>query len=279
MNGDDRGLPIETFIQALTSQLDRAQSAMALKARAGMPLTFAVKELTLELRAHLEVVRSVVHIRPAGPRDRDASVLHIQLSTITRPMMEENTLQVVSEPGEPTLREVLGEEMSEEEERRLEWAGVHTAAQLVELGRRSGGDAIARVAQVPAERLQAALRRAQSPAVAEVVAEQRVRGAEPQLPAAGPAAGSSAPQRLLRIRGHNLVEGGQPQVRVDGERVPVLEATRGELLVAAPALRRPAGRLEIETRPGFATSADFHVDEREWAETPAVAVAAPRSAP
>ena len=47
MNGRDPGLPIENFIQALTSQLDRAQAALALKARAGLPLTFAVKDLTL----------------------------------------------------------------------------------------------------------------------------------------------------------------------------------------------------------------------------------------
>jgi hypothetical protein len=280
MNGDDRGLPIESFIQALTSQLDRAQSAIALKARAGMPLTFAVKEMSLELRAHLEMVRSVVHIRPAQPRDREASVLHIQLTTITRPMMEENTIETVAEPGEPSLREMLGEEISEEEERRLEWAGVHTASQLLELGRRTGGAAIARISQVPAERLQAALRRAQMPAVSELVADRPLPSAPPRAaspsngPLDGPATRAPAGQRVLRIRGRNLVEEGQPQVRVDGERVPVLEATRRELVVAAPTLRRPAGRLEIETRPGLVATAQFSVDDADESGAPAIALVA-----
>jgi hypothetical protein len=45
MTDRDGGLPVEQFIQALTSQLDRVQSTMAMKARAGLPMTFAVKDL------------------------------------------------------------------------------------------------------------------------------------------------------------------------------------------------------------------------------------------
>ena len=48
----DAGLPIEEFIQAITSQLDRTQEALALKADAGLPLTFAVRDLSLDLRTH-----------------------------------------------------------------------------------------------------------------------------------------------------------------------------------------------------------------------------------
>ncbi|MGH7451623.1 MAG: hypothetical protein ACRENG_09785, partial [bacterium] len=66
MSNNDNSLPIEQFIQALTSQLDRAQDALRLKA-VNRPLTFAVKDLTLDLRSHLEISGSVVRIRPAGP--------------------------------------------------------------------------------------------------------------------------------------------------------------------------------------------------------------------
>src|SRR5512135_3012187 len=124
MNERDAGLPIEQFIQALTSQLDRAQATMALKARAGLPLTFAVKDISIDLRTHVEMVGSVVRIRPAGPGDVEASILHLALTTITRPMMEENTVQLSAEPDEPSLKEVLGNEMSEDEQRRLEWVGI-----------------------------------------------------------------------------------------------------------------------------------------------------------
>ena len=48
----DSGVPFDLFIQALTEQLDKAQAGMAIKARLGkLPLTFAVKEVSLDLRA------------------------------------------------------------------------------------------------------------------------------------------------------------------------------------------------------------------------------------
>ena len=53
-------LRLEDFIQAVQSQLDNAQAAMALKARnANLPLTFAIKDINLDLRAHV-----VATIRP-----------------------------------------------------------------------------------------------------------------------------------------------------------------------------------------------------------------------
>ena len=40
------GIPFDLFISSLTEQLDKAQAAMAIKARLGkLPLTFAVKEV------------------------------------------------------------------------------------------------------------------------------------------------------------------------------------------------------------------------------------------
>src|SRR4051794_3442578 len=101
---ENGGLPLEQFIQALTSQLDRAQNTLALKARAGLPLTFAVKELSLDLRTHVEMVGSVVRLRPAGPGDVDASTVHLSLTTITRPMIEENTMALAAASDEPTIK-------------------------------------------------------------------------------------------------------------------------------------------------------------------------------
>ena len=60
-------LPLEHFIQAVQSQLDNAQTAMAVKARnLNLPLTFAIKDVSLDLRAHVEFSRSEIRIRPAG---------------------------------------------------------------------------------------------------------------------------------------------------------------------------------------------------------------------
>ena len=245
MSNRDGGLPIEQFIQALTSQLDRAQDAMALKARTGRPLTFAVKDMTLELRTHIEMVGSVVRITPAGPGDTETSVLHLSLTTITRPMIEENTVQLMSQADEPSLKEALGSDLSDEEQRRLEWAGVHTVAQLRELQQRSGEDAIERVAQVPATRLRLALERASRPFLNEVTTE----------PSHGQVETGATP--LLRIRGRNLLQKDQtPQVHIGGERVRVLEANERELVVA-PLAHQMSGTLMVETAPGKRGQTEF----------------------
>ena len=86
-------LPLEHFIQAVQSQLDNAQTAMAVKARnLNLPLTFAIKDITLDLRAHVEFNRSEIRIRPAGPSDKEASVFHLVFTAITRPMIEESDI-------------------------------------------------------------------------------------------------------------------------------------------------------------------------------------------
>jgi len=79
-------LRLEDFIQAVQSQLDNAQAAMALKARnANLPLTFAIKDINLDLRAHVEFSDSEIRIRPAGAGEGEASVFHLVFTTITRP--------------------------------------------------------------------------------------------------------------------------------------------------------------------------------------------------
>jgi hypothetical protein len=236
----DPGVPLEQFITALTSQLDRAQSAMAIKARLGYPLTFAVKDLTLDLRAHLEMSGGAVQIRPAGPGDTEASTIHLALTTITRPMIEENTLHVAAaDPDEPTLEEAL-EGWSPEERRRLEWAGVQTVSQLADL-QRANPTMVEKVASIPAMRLRSALERAARPMVREVIPER-----PPARPGVAPAA------TRLRIRGLNLVRDGAVQVTLGGEPVRVLEASARELLVEPAA--GLAGTLEVATTTGLSTT-------------------------
>jgi hypothetical protein len=242
MNERDAGLPVEVFIQALTTQLDRAQEAMAVKARnRGLPLTFAVKDVSLELRTHVDFVGSAVRIRPAGAGDTAASVLHLDLTTITEPTIVENTPRTAVEPGAPSLREVFGDEISEDEQRRLEWAGITNVAQLRELERTGTEAVVERVAQLPVERLRRALARAAQP---------RVRRVLPVAPTDdGP---------LLRIDGENLVRTGPPAVRIQGEPAAVVEAGDSSLLVRPPAAAQLGGVLVVETGPD--TRAEFSLD-------------------
>jgi hypothetical protein len=256
-NGGDGGLPIEDFIQALSSQLDRAQTTLALKARAGLPLTFAVKDIALELRTHIEVTGSVVRIRPAGPGDTDASVIHLTLTTITKPMIEENTmpLQLSAPVDEPPLQDVLGSDISPEEQRRLEWAGIYSVRQLRDVQHHGGEEAIGRVANIPISRLRAALQRATLPFISRVA------------PVVPPHGVDEPP--LVRIHGHNLVEDGPPQVRIGGEGVPVLQATKRELLVS-PLPHQMVGTLQVETAPGSVGEAHFDLTPYLSRRTPTI---------
>jgi len=228
-------VPIEQFIQALQTQLDRAQAAMAIKAEnLDLPLTFAVKDLSLDLRTHVEVVRSEVRIRPAASGDRDASTLHLALTTITRPMIKENSRPMSLDPNEPTLKEAVGDQLTEEEQKRLEWAGVHTVSQLRKLAGSGGDKEVERVADLPVDRLRQALARASRPFVARIDALPAMEGdADP----------------LLRIRGRNLQHNGSPRVSIGGQAVSVLKASDQELVIA-PMAHQFAGTLSIETAPG-----------------------------
>ncbi len=239
-------VPFEHFIQALQSQLDRAQTAMALKARAGLPLTFAVRDLSLDLRAHVDFDGAVVKLRPAGAGDSSASTIHLALTTITRPMIEENTIQLSAAEDDATLQEAAGEELSPEDLRRLEWAGVQTVSQLVRLREEAGDHALERIAAVPAMRLRAALSRAEGPLIRDV------------QPVLSPNGGSSDGGSTISVRGRNLMGDTAPVVRLDGSPINVLRARHNELLLEAPA-RIMGGELEIETRPGVRTSTTLGV--------------------
>lgn len=234
------GLPVDQFVQALASQLDSVQQTMAVKARAGLPLTFAVKDFSLDLRAHVEMAGSVVHIRPAGPADTAASTLHLSLTTITRPMIDENTRSLSADADEPTLKEALGDDLTEDDQRRLEWAGIRSVSQLREVQRSAGPEVIGRVAQLPVDRLRMALENIGRPRIRDVSA---LIHPEPRPPE-------------LRIRGDNLASKLPAQVRIGGLPARVRLATPTELVVEPPD-GLLAGSLEIESELGTVTTAEF----------------------
>lgn len=213
------GVPFDVFIQSLTEQLDKAQAAMALKARvARLPLTFAVKDVSLDLRAFVQVVDDDVFVRPSSPGDTEASTIKLTLTTITRSMVEENAVDF--QAGEPqfTLREALKDQISDEDQRRLERIGVRTVEQLSELRRTAGTDVVARLARMPVNRLQQALLAAAAPRVTQV---------EP--PAEDGRFGRNA---RVHLQAPGLRAGRIPFVRAAGSEVPVLEAHDGRLVLA-----------------------------------------------
>ncbi|MFZ5636455.1 MAG: hypothetical protein ACOY82_07680 [Pseudomonadota bacterium] len=218
----DAGIPFDLFIQSLTEQLDKAQAAMAIKARLGkLPLTFAVKEVSLDLRAFVQLVEDDVYLRPAGPGETEASSIKLQLTTITKPMIDENSVDYSAEDPKFNLREALGDQISEEEQRKLERIGVRTVQQLNELKEKAGTDVIARLSRMPVNRLQQALMRAAAPRVTKVE-----RGN-----------GGVGDAGRVHLTAPGLRPGRLPRVRAAGESVPVVAAEEGGIVLAPLAMQ------------------------------------------
>jgi hypothetical protein len=240
----ESAMPLEHFIQAVQSQLDNAQTAMAVKAQnLNLPLTFAIKDVTLDLRAHVELARSEIRIRPAGPADADASVFHLVFAAITRPMIEENAVAFGEDPAERSIED-LGDELSEEERRRLEWIGVRTVEKLKEVRDRGAERTVRRVTALPVDRLRQALKSASKPLAERIVPVERRAGE----PSDGPG--------LLRIAGRNLRGGGLPRVTIGDEPVSVVRADEREIVIA-PRAHQTAGELRVEVDPGVAATLAF----------------------
>jgi hypothetical protein len=235
----DSGVPFDLFIQALTEQLDKAQASMAIKARVGrMPMTFAVKDVSIDLRAFVQMIDDEVYLRPAGPGESDASTVKLALTTITKAMVEENAVDFKAEDPKFNLKEALGDGISDDEQRRLERIGVRTITQLNELKATAGTDVIARLSRMPVNRLQQAMLRAPAPRVTRV--ERNGHGERVHLNAPG------------------LRAGRLPLVRAAGSAVPVVSASDGEIVLAPMAMQLGC---EAEVDFGDGECARVHLSE------------------
>ena len=234
MTTASRSVPLEDFIQAVQAQLDTAQARMTLKAQNDkLPLTFAIRDITMDLKAHVEMDRSEVRIRPAGPNENDASVLHLQFTAITKPMIDETAVQLAAEDAADTQLEDLGDSLDEDERRRLEWIGVRTVAQLDDMQKRGLGRSIGRITNLPIGKLESVLSHAARPMVDDVRAEP-VSGGEP-----------NDLRARLRVRGRNMLrDGNPPAVAIGGRPVGVLRASDNELLLDAD-VEQFAGQMSL----------------------------------
>jgi hypothetical protein len=238
-NGSGRAFPVEEFVQSLTAQLDRAQDALAMKVRTGRPLTFAIKDLAIDLRVFWETDQAGrVLVRHAGPNEEGASTVHLEFTSITRSMVEENTLAFSLDEDPRSLEELGGaQKLNDHDRHRLEMIGVRTVGQLKRFSAETNPKSVETFIGIPVMRLQAALQQAARPAVmsTEVVGH--------------------GDRSLLRVRGANLSADSLPEVFMSGEPVEVLEASDSELLVRPMSHHREG---QIEVRVGQAQAMGFY---------------------
>lgn len=269
----DGGFLVEDFLGAIASQLDRTQDALALKA-VNRPLTYAIKDFTMELKVFVDMDQEGrVRLRSPGANEPGASVVHIGFTTITRPMIEENT-QDIALSRAPTLQEAG---MPEGDRLRLERLGVRTTAELRNLGGSAGAAGVSRLAGVPLDRLRAALTvgrpvvrqvrpvPAPKPTPPPVVPPKPVPrppvvktpAPTPRPPVVTPGPRPRPPVLLppatkrVELVGRNLVGlAGPPDVRLDGRPLAVAEADESRLVVELPDDVPAAGTLQVDHGDG-----------------------------
>jgi len=221
-----RPVPVDEFVQAIGAQLDRAQDALALKVSGGnRPLTWALKDLDIELRVFVDFDdRGRMLLRTAGPNETEASSLHFTFTTITRPMVEENSYQYERESDPRSLDDIRASaDIDNDTQRKLDLLGVRTVGQLKQLDPM----AVQAVMGIPATKLQAALAASARPTVTGQEIVPRGDGT-----------------RLLRIRGANLYSGVMPEVRLAGQPVEVIDAQPHAVLVR-PLSIHDEGQIEV----------------------------------
>jgi len=289
MVGDGSFL-VEEFIDSITSQLDRVQDALRIKA-VNRPLTYALKDMALELKVFVEMdAQGRVRFRTGGPNEAGASVVHLGFTTITKPMIEENTISL-STSRSPSLEEAG---LGPEERMRLERVGVRNVAQLERLNRSAGVQSVSRFADVPVDRLKRALvmnqpkitavrpepprpapQPARPPAVKAAVPPPKAR--MPVLPVSArplpPQAVQPGPvfnrpvlklqrgTKLLHLSGSRLIgEDGPPVVRLNDRPLGIAEADDDRLVVEMPDDLQ-GGALEVSLPDGSVASYELSLDD------------------
>ena len=278
MVGDGSFL-VEEFINAITSQLDRVQDSLRVKA-VNRPLTYALKDLTLELKVFVDMdAQGNVRFRTSGPNEAGSSVVHLGFTTITKPMIEENTISLAATRS--ASLEDLG--LGPEDRQKLERVGVRNLAQLNRLGSSTGVQTIARLADVSLDRLKQAIATGR-PQVHTVHPEPppKPRPTPQPPPKAGPVfspprgpAFVPQPPPVIRVgpgvtklnlRGANLIgEGGPASVRLNNRLLEVAEADNDQLAVHLPE-QFESGALEVSLPDGNTVTYELSVmDGDQWA--------------
>lgn len=220
---------IDEFVQSLVRQLDDVQDALALKIRAGRPLSWALKDVSLDLQVFVASKSDgTVTIRSAAPNEQGSSTLHLELTTIGREHLEENAWDPGSESDGRSIR-AFGESVGLRKEtvHRLERLGLRTVGQLHRAVESSSEAWVSDRAEVPSDDLRKVMRAARRPDIRSVEVEPFHDG----LP-------------LVRLLGVHLSDGRNPEVLICNEPVEVLFASPNEVQVR-PAPHHRSGQVEL----------------------------------
>lgn len=235
----ERPWRLKSFLDSLTLELDRVQDTLAVKG-VNRRLTYAVRDLSLELQLFPEFDGEELRFTTARPGDAGAARINFQLGSITDRQIRETT----SEPATTADVSIEGVEgLDPKVKRSLEKIGV-TSMKDLERVERHGID-LGKVSEAPLDYRN----------LAEMIRKSRRRARPPLVREASLARHEGEP--VVQIEGENLAAPnagpGFPRAFLDGEEVPVRAASASFLRIridpAALAARPAPHALQIALDP------------------------------
>ncbi|MCA9707537.1 MAG: hypothetical protein KDK70_16915 [Myxococcales bacterium] len=233
----NRAWNLETFLDSLILELDKAQDTLAVKGL-NRRLTYTVKDLALEMKIFPQFDGDMVRFKTAQPGEEGASTVKFQLGSI----LDTQIREVSSEPPTRDTTSLESVDIPETERRQLEKLGIRSVEELERTvqGRKIDLDRVTRK-RVTYDNLAGAINKLKRGASAPRV--DRV------------SLSKSAGRDVLTLHGENLAVGasadGFPAALLDDTAAEVLSSSERELRVAVDrdALRRGRGQLRVALDP------------------------------
>jgi hypothetical protein len=236
---------LNSFLDSLILELDRAQDTLALKGL-NRRLTYTVRDLNLELHLFPDFDGKELRFATAGPGESGAAKIAFQLGSITDRQIRETTREP---PSKDDITIDVVEDLDDQTKHELQRIGVTTVRDIERMEKRNV-DIKRAGGSVDYNRLANIINRTRRRRLAPVVAKATLVG--------------DAERPQLAIEGANLATaasvGEFPMAQLNGTPVTFVSATAGELrlVVEAELLRPGANELRIALDPYAVITLDVH---------------------
>ncbi|MCB0571537.1 MAG: hypothetical protein KDC66_17325, partial [Phaeodactylibacter sp.] len=130
---NNRAWNLEAFLDSFILELDKARETLALKGMS-QPLTYAVKEVSLDLNLFPEYNGRDVKFTTAGPGEEGASRISIQLGSISDRQIRQTTKKPIGEDDIPI--EAI-EELDQDAKQTLRQVGISSIKDVEQLERQN----------------------------------------------------------------------------------------------------------------------------------------------
>jgi hypothetical protein len=237
---------LNSFLDSLILELDRAQDTLALKG-INRKLTYTVRDLSLELQLFPDFDGRELRFSTAGPGDTGAAKIAFQLGSITDRQIRETTREPPS-PDDVAIDVV--EDIDDQTKQELQKIGVSTVGDIERMQRSNVAIKRAGDGGVDYTRLANIINRSKRRQQAPVVAKAMLLEADETL--------------TLALEGANLATaasaGNFPVATLNGAPVPVVTASPSELRLAlAPGLLHDgANAVRVALDPYAVVTLDVH---------------------